>query len=194
MPTIMLNGGDFGADVEVMVGADDFYLPDAGRPGSTVAVPLAEVAEMESPEGDSLGAVKEAVAKGALGLFLGRPSMMADGFSSATQVKDVEFSVTLADGRGFVAVTDAKTYAELHSAQVAARSQALLGGGGPADDIIAKYLDRKDEAQASAQPASATVAAESEPAEPPPASEPAVRRDVPERRERPEFGRRRPSN
>lgn len=189
MPEITLKEGDFGADVTANVGSETLYLPDRDRPGLTMAVPIAEVVEMDSLNDDGWRPVKEALKLGAMGLLTG-PKGLAEGFHSVTKVKDVVFSALLRDGRRFVAVTDAKTYAELHAAQVAARTAQMRGGADedaphPADDIIAKYLD-----QARAQE---TMPAEPEPRQAQPEPAPAVERRRGERREVPSFGRRRPS-
>lgn len=190
MPQITLMEGDFGADAAISFDVDDLFLPDPDRPGLAMPVPHAEVAEMESINDDGLRPVKEALKLGAKGLFIG-PSGLAAGFHSATKVKDVVFSVVLADGRRFVAVTDAKTYAELHSAQIAARAAAQRGGfgddvPGPVDAVIAKYLDQAEEPANEAEPARAEPAARQvEPA-------PAIERRMEERRQQPSFGRRRP--
>ncbi len=194
MATITLKEGDFGSDVPVNVGSETLYLPDREHPGLTLAVSVADVVEMESIDHDALRPVKQALKTGAKGLFVG-PAGLAAGFYSATKVKDVTFTATLSDGRRFVAVAGAKTYADLHAAQLAARTAAMRGVGdddapSPADDIIAKYLE----------------AAKSSPADPPPAKsspEPPSERRVGERRtgeprqgerrQQPTFGRRRSS-
>ncbi len=194
MGTITLKEGDFGSDVPVNVGSETLYLPDREHPGLTLAVPIGDVVEMDSLASDSLAVVKKAVTKGAMGVLFGGPAMMAGGFTAATKVKEVSFEATLNDGRRFVAVTDAKTYADLHAAQLAARTAAMLGRADedaphPADDIIAKYLDQKK-------------LAEPDRAARDPAPEPAARgneeRRVSERRQaerpdQPTFGRRRSS-
>jgi hypothetical protein len=72
---------------------------------------------------------------------------------AATKAKDVVFKVSLKDGKHFVAVADAKTFADLHSAQITARSAALMGDApSPADDIIAKYLKAQQPPPAEAAP------------------------------------------
>ena len=192
--TITLKEGDFGSDVPVNVGAETLYLPDRERPGLTLAVPISDVVEMDSLASDSLAVVKKAVKNGAMGVLFGGPAMMAGGFTAATKVREVSFEATLNDGRRFVAVTDARTYADLHATQLAARTAAMLGRAEddaphPADDIIAKYLDEKK-------------LSERTPAARGPAPEPAARGDeerrVGERRQaecpdQPTFGRRRSS-
>jgi hypothetical protein len=185
--TITLKRGDFGSDVPVNVGAETLYLPDREHPGLTLAVPVGDVAEMDSINDDGLRPVKQALKIGASGLLTG-PRGIAAGFHSVTKVRDVEFEATLNDGRRFVAVTDAKTYANLHAAQLAARTAEMRGGAEedaphPADDIIAKYLAEKK-------------LAEPDPAPAEPVSEPTAERRVgerrqTERREQPTFGRRR---
>jgi hypothetical protein len=192
--TITLKQGDFGSDVPVNVGAETIYLPDREHPGLTLAVPIGDVAEMDSINDDGLRPVKQALKIGARGLITG-PRGFAAGIHSVTKVKEVEFEATLNDGRRFVAVTDAKTYANLHAAQLAARTAHMRGGAEddaphPADDIIAKYLAETKLAEADQPP-------------PKPASEPTVerseerrvdeRRQAERREQQPTFGRRRSS-
>lgn len=195
MPEITLQDGDFGADAKVTVGSNDLYLPDPERPGTKTLVPLAEVEEIESGEIDGLRPVKDALAAGAMGI-LGGPRALADGLAAATRVKDVIFNVRLRDGRGFVAIADAKTYADLRSAHLEARREARAAAFGsdapsPADDIIAKYLNAGDPSSVEtvadvADPAPVEVA-HAEVAEPVPAPMPERPSTPPERKA---FGRR----
>ena len=185
MPTITLKDGDFGAGIEVTVGSDDLYLPDPDRPGLNMLVPLGEVVEIDALENDRSGQFSEAMSLAADGFRQNGPAGLIMGMYAASKVKDVVFSARLQDGRHFVAVTDAKTYAELHSAQVSARAAALIGGTpSPADDIIAAYLQPLEP-----QPARAAERTEVQPL-PPPATRPPEPDSVPAEPP-PTFGRRR---
>lgn len=188
MATITLKAGDFGSGVPVNVGSETLYLPDREHPGLTLAVPIADLVEMDSVDGDALKPVKQALKAGAKGLFVG-PAGLAAGFRAATKVRDIEFTATLSDGRRFTAVTDAKSYANLHAAQLAARSAAMRGGDAaddmphPADEIIAKYLEAAKSAPADPPPA--------KPSPEPPSERRSGERRQGERRQPPTFGRRR---
>ncbi|MEX0852175.1 MAG: hypothetical protein WD036_02675 [Bauldia sp.] len=183
MPTITLKEGDFGAGVPVSFGVDDLYLPDRERPGLSVPVPLTEVAEIESIEDDRSGQFQAALKLGAAGLVTAGPAGLVMGAYAATKVKDIVFGVRLQDGRQFVAVSDAKTFAELRSAQIAARASLFIGNiGGPADEVIAKYIDAEEWAPAEFEPTRMAPA---------PAAAIERRGIASTRRERPSFGRRR---
>jgi hypothetical protein len=191
VPTITVKEGDFGTDVEAMVGAGDIYLPDPRRPGLTTPVPLTEVEEIESDEIDGLRPVKDALSLGAMAIFGGGPGALADGFSSVTKVKDVVFNVALRDGRRFVAVANAKVYADLRSAHLEARRETRAGASGgdtpdSADDIIARYVNAANPPSTVAAP----EAIEPPPAAPDPEPPPKPSRPAAAAPERPAFGRR----
>lgn len=190
MATITLKEGDFGGDVTVTVGETTLYLPDRARPGLNEAVPLTAIAEIELLSDDRSGQLKEAARLGVRGfLSTGNPLGLAAGVFAVTKVKDVDFAVRLADGRRFVAVTDARTYAEISAAS---RTPAVADGedaaaAARADAVIAKYLgpDALPLAPEPEPPPPAPAAAEP-PAEPSRA-DPSAR---PARPPRPVFGRR----
>ncbi len=188
---ITLKEGDFGSDLAISYGADDLLLPDPDRPGLKVVVPLAEVAEMDAVRDDRSKVLKQALKLSANGLLGAGPAGLAAGIYAVTKVKDVVFSVRLKDGRSFVAITDAKTYADLHAAQIAARGAAAVEEGpSPADDIIARYLEEA-RANGTLPPADAPVP---EPAGEPSQSAPAQpgdERQGGEQRPQRSFGRRR---
>lgn len=141
MSTITLTGGDFGSDSVVTVGPETLYLPDRAHPGLTEAVPLAEITEVETIGEDRSGQVKRALKLGASGLLTAGPVGIAAGLLAVRQPKDVVFTAVLKDGRTLTATTDARTYADFHAAQVAARAAAMREEGPhPADEIIARYL------------------------------------------------------
>jgi hypothetical protein len=182
--TIRLTEGDFGQGVTVSVGLSDIFLPDAARPGMVTPVPLSAVAAVEALESDHSHQFREAARLSVGGFLKAGPIGLAMGVLGATKLKDVIFSVHLQDGRRFVASADAKTYADFHAAQVAARAADLAPS--PADRIIAKYLDaRRDALRPDTAPATPTAS--------PPPDPIAMLRE--ERRKtpdlpRPEFGRR----
>ncbi len=145
MATITLKEGDFGADVQVNVGPETIYLPDREHPGLTLAVPFTDVVEMDSTATDHAKPLKAALKYSAKGLFSFGPVGLAAGVLAATKARDVTFAATLRNGRRFVAMTDARSYAEIHARQLAARTAGLRGADpddepNPADEIIAKYL------------------------------------------------------
>ncbi len=192
MPEFRLQDGDFGADMTITFGAGGLYLPDPERPGLKAPVPLAEVAEIDSEQADGLRPVKDALSLGAMALLGGGSGALAAGFSSATKAKDVVFNVLLRDGRKFVAVANAKAYAELRSAHLEARREARIEQFAddmphPADDIIAKYLNAADPSSVDTEPdeVAPPPVARARPPVPEPSSAAAA---LPER---PEFGRRR---
>jgi len=139
VPTITLKDGDFGANVPATVGSADLYLPDRARPGAVTIVPLTAVAEIESLKGDNTARFKSAAKLSVRGFMTVGPVGLAAGLLAASHVKEVVFRVRLKDGRAFTAVADARTYADLHAAQIAARAESPYGSG-QADDMIAKYL------------------------------------------------------
>ena len=148
MATITLTDGDFGAEGDVTVGTEHLYLPDRAHPGLTEAVRLADVVEMEVIETDRSGQVQDALKLSARGLMTAGPVGLAAGLLAARKPRDVIFTLTFEDGRKLTAMADAATYANLHAAQVEARAEALREDApGPADDIIAKYVEalRSDE-------------------------------------------------
>lgn len=188
MATIRLTEGDFGQGIAVSVGLSDIFLPDAARPGMVTPVPLSAVASVEALESDHSQQFREAARLSVGGFLKAGPIGLAMGVLGATKLKDVIFSVTLEDGRRFVASADAKTYADFHAAQVAARAADRMPS--PADRIIAKYLEARRDARlsdAAAPPAAPAPAASTQ------ADAVAALRE--ERRKtpdlpRPEFGRR----
>jgi len=192
VPEIKLQEGDFGADVTVTFGAGGLYLPDPQRPGLKVPVALTEIEEIDADQVDGLRPVKDALSLGAMAILAGGPGALAAGFSSATKVRDVVFNVLLRDGRKFVAVANAKAYAELRALRLEARQEARVEGfeddmPSPADDIIAKYLNAADPSSVEAAPQE-VEAPPAAPLEPPVPEQPSAVETPPERRE---FGRRR---
>jgi hypothetical protein len=190
--TIRLTEGDFGEGVSVSVGLSDIVLPDTARPGPVTTVPLSAIAAVEALESDHSHQLREAARLSVSGFLKAGPVGLAMGVLGATKLKDVVFSVHLEDGRRFVATADAKTYAEFHAAQVAARAADLMPS--PADQIIARYLEaRRGARHADAPPANPAPPAPVTPAASAPADTIASLRE--ERRKtpnipRPEFGRR----
>lgn len=181
MSTITLTAGDFGTEGVVTFGEENAYLPDRAHPGLTEAVLLADILEMETTGEDRSGQAMKALKLGARGLLTAGPVGIAAGLLAASQPKDVIFTALLKDGRAFTATTDARAYADFHTAQVAARAAALRDDGAhPADHIIARYVA----AQAADPELDAPVADD-----PPP--EPEVDATAPLSPERPAFGRRR---
>ena len=138
MPTITLKEGDFGAEVPATVDLTALYLPDPVRPGAVVIVPLAEVAEIEALRDDHSGRLKAAAKLSARGFMAAGPVGLAAGLLGAGRTKNVIFSVSLKDGRQFVAAATAEIYADLHAAQIGAAAEASRAG--EPDDLIAKYL------------------------------------------------------
>lgn len=143
MATITLKEGDFGGEAAVTVGEAALYLPDRARPGLNELVPLTAVAEIESIADDRSGQLKEAARLGVRGLLAtGNPLGFAAGMMAVRKVKDVEFSVSLKDGRRFVAIADVITFANLRAAcrtaHVVASEDAEAAAR--ADAVIAKYV------------------------------------------------------
>ena len=143
MATIALKEGDFGSAEAVTVGETALYLPDRARPGLNEMVPLAAIAEIEDRGDDRSGQVKEAARLGMRGLLAtANPLGLVAGVLAVGKVKDVAFSVRLKDGRGFTALADAVTLANLR----AACRKALANGGedaeaeARAEAVIAKYV------------------------------------------------------
>jgi hypothetical protein len=198
MPAVTLTDGDFGSGVEARADSSAFYLPDPARPGAFVVVPLAEVVEMETVASDRKGQVKAGLKLSARGFMAAGPIGLAAGLLAAGRVKDVSFSVVLADGRTFLATANAETFAEIHSAQLAAR--AGEGVGHPVDAMIARYIEQqRSEAAAPSEPPQPpttqppTTPAAS-PASPPTSNNTASRQASGESTSRPVFGKRRRSD
>jgi hypothetical protein len=107
-------------------------------------VPMAEIAEINSIDTAPGERLKNAAKLGARGFVFAGPIGVARGLFAATKVHEVVFKVVLEDGRHFVAAADAKIFADLHSAQIAARfakfAEALPTA---ADDLIAKYVEKR---------------------------------------------------
>lgn len=189
MATVTLKEGDFGSDVTVTVGETTLYLPDRARPGLNEAVPLTAIAEIELLSDDRSGQLKAAARFGVRGfLNTGNPLGLAAGVFAVTKVKDVNFAVRLKDGRRFVAVTDARTYAEIGAAW---RTPATADGedaaaAARADAVIAKYLG-PDAVPLAPEPEPPAPAAAAEPPGEPSRADPPARPARPPRRV---FGRR----
>jgi hypothetical protein len=143
MATITLKDGDFGGEATVVVGETALYLPDRARPGLNELVPLTAIAEIEDVADDRTGQLKQAAPLGVRGLLaMGNPLGLAAGVFAVGKVKDVEFAVTLKDGRRFVATANATTLANLRAAS---RSTLVAAGEDAdaearADAVIAKYI------------------------------------------------------
>ncbi len=209
MATITLKDGDFGKGATVLVGSESLYLPDPAHPGLTEAVALTDIAGIEAVDSDRSSQVKEAVRLSAKGFLSAGPAGLAMGVLAATKVKNVVFSVRLNDGRHFTATADAKTYAELRGAQVAARSSGLTDDtvSHAADEIIAKYVGQAKPVPADNAPAPVNEPSPPAGETPPPPAQQATpiaaapspderasratpSRVRPERPQRPVFGRR----
>jgi hypothetical protein len=188
MPVVTLTEGDFGSGVEARADSSAFYLPDLARPGAFVVVPLGEIVEMEIIASDRAGQVKAGLKLSARGFMAAGPVGLAAGLLVAGRVKDVSFSAVLADGRTFVATVNAETFAEIHSAQLAARAGETAGH--PADEMIARYIEQ--------QRSEAAVSPDAPAASPPPSSaapsapiETTPRSPASDSGPRPVFGKRR---
>lgn len=144
MPAITLREGDFGAGLATFSG-EELLLPHPAHPGLKLLTPLSDIVEINSIETDPTERLKSAAKLGVRGFALAGPFGVARGVFAATKVHEVVFKVVLEDGRQFVAMTDAKTFAELHSAQIAARF-AKFADAMPtaADSLIAKYIQAQD--------------------------------------------------
>ena len=202
MATITITDGDFGSGITVLVGENEMFLPDRARPGLTEMVALASVAEIESVADDYSGRLKEAGKLALRGASVLGPIGLAASVLAVRKVKDVKFSVRLADGRSFLATADAATYATIRASFVRSKATSSVEDA-RADAVIAKYLkERQEAAAATATAAPAPTAKDAEPAavaappEPDPA--PAIvaakvampAGELPRTAERPVFGRR----
>jgi len=191
MPAVTLTEGDFGSGVEARADSAALYLPDPARAGAILTVPLSDVAEMETTASDRAGQVKAGLKLSAKGFMAVGPVGLAAGLLAASRVKNVFFSVVLADGRRFVATASAEIYADLHSAQLAARAEEAKGH--PADEIIARYIAGQQVEPESA-PASSAAAPLPAPAAPPATAAPQPLSSPAADATRPVFGRRRRSD
>jgi hypothetical protein len=180
VPQVTIRDGDFGAGGLATFSGEELLLPDPARPGLKMLVPMAEIAEINSIDADPADRLKNAAKLGARGFVLAGPIGVARGLFAATKVHEVVFKVVLEDGRHFVAAAEAKIFAELHSAQIAARF-AKFAGAIPtaADDLIAKYVETR-------APEGESVAPEAPPPVTPQPVEPRRGQDS----TRPVFGRR----
>ena len=182
MPTIILRDGDFGTGVTVSVDDRELFLPSRERPGTSEPLPLTAVVEMEAVSDDHSGQLKQAAKLALSGVSTLGPVGLVAGLLAVRKVKDVNFTVRLADGGHFLATTDAVTYAELHAAWQSGRNPA--GGANHADDrvdeLIAKYVQAREPSPTApaAPPAAAPATPEGSAAQPAAPS-------------RPTFGRRR---
>jgi hypothetical protein len=179
VPQFTIRDGDFGAGGLATFSGEELLLPDPARPGLKMLVAMAEIAEVNSIDTDPADRLKNAAKLGARGFVLAGPIGVVRGLFAATKVHEVVFKVVLDDGRYFVAAVDAKTYAELHSAQITARF-AKFAEAVPtaADDLIAKYVETR-------APEGESIAPEAPPVTAPPVE---PRRGLDDAR--PVFGRR----
>lgn len=186
MPALTITEGDFGSGVEARADSSAFYLPDPSRPGAMLIVPLGDVVDMDAIASDHAGQVKAGLKLSARGFMAVGPVGLAAGLLAAGRGKDVSFAVVLADGRRFIATASAETYADLHSAQLAARGGEAAAH--PADEMIARYIAGQN---AEGEPAQTPPAAAASVPPPPTSVAPrAPSADAP----RPVFGKRRPED
>jgi len=138
MPEIILTDGDFGSG-PARADLSAFYLPDPARPGAMLIVALSDVAEMEATSSDNSRRIKDGLKLSARGFASAGPVGLAAGLLAAGRIRDVNFTVVLNDGRHFAAHANADIFAEIHTAQIAARAEH--SGLTAADDIIARYRE-----------------------------------------------------
>jgi hypothetical protein len=190
LPTITLRGGDFGTGETIRFDSGGLFVPDPARKGATIYLPFTAIEEVEALSDDHSARLKEAGSRAFEGFRKFGPAGLAMGVFAVTKVKDVVFGVQLNDGRGFTAITDAATFAEVHTAHIRGRAEALGPelGRHPADEMIARYVEA-----AKAAPAAAATPPAVSPA-PQPAAVPAKQAPAagarPPAPARPVFGRR----
>ncbi len=149
MPSVMLRDGDFGAGIEIVVNETEFILPDPARPGLREAIPFSAIADMEAIADDRSGQYREALRLGLKGFRAAGPVGLAAGLLAVSKPKSTVFRVRTGDGRGFVAVADAATYAQVHGYFYAARNQPARAADTAeeraADAIVSRYMAQRTE-------------------------------------------------
>lgn len=182
MPAIRLKEGDFGSDVDVMVGMSNLYLPDRAREGLTIAIPFTEIAAVESLADDRSEQVKQAVTLSLKGLAAAGPAGLLNGMRAVGIGKEVIFRVRLRDGRTFVASADARTVANFRGEVMSARTMPDTNA---ADAVIAKYVS----GEVPLEPSSDSVMSPED--KEPPAEAADIEKTEAQGPSRPVFGRRR---
>jgi hypothetical protein len=147
MASITLKDGDFGAGIEIVVNEAEFILPDPARGGLRMAVPHADIVEMEAIADDRSGQAREAVRLGLQGLRAAGPVGLAASLLAVSKPKAIVFKVRIKDGRGFTATAEGATYATLRGYYAAARNPAAdkspTAEDQAADAIVKRYMAEK---------------------------------------------------
>ena len=182
MASITLKDGDFGAGIEIVVNEAEFILPDPARGGLRMAVPFADIVEMQTIADDRSGQVDEAVRPGLRGFRAAGPIGLAASLLAGSKPKSIVFKVRIKDGRGFTATAEEATYGTLRGYYVAARNPAAdkvpTAEDRAADAIVKRYMSGKPQGGGRAPP-------------PPPAERQSVAAASPPAEGTPVFGRRR---
>src|SRR5579871_4719952 len=95
MASITLKDGDFGAGIEIVVNEAELILPDPARGGLRMAVPYADIVEMEAIADDRSGQAREAARLGLRGFRAAGPIGLAASLLAVSKPKSIVFKVRI---------------------------------------------------------------------------------------------------